>query len=250
MDKQQFFSQFRFRPELRRFVGVEREYFLVDANGVPVPRSKEFLHAVRNPEWTFELSACQVEHRTKPRSDLGQMESDLFMAQAFAQSTARTKLGCRLVALEVAPADMPLDVYPDKPRYAKIAATLPIATLLAACRVTGTHIHVGMSSMEEAVAFRDRMIPHIDRFAHMGDHTCGERLRLYHTVAGNEEPKPYGSAEAFYADAAARGFADNPRNCWDLVRISAHGTVELRMFGMTADTSEIRHWVETVLAYF
>jgi gamma-glutamyl:cysteine ligase YbdK (ATP-grasp superfamily) len=142
---------------------------------------------------------------------------------------------------------MPLDVFPGNPRYAKIARTLPKDVLLAALRVTGTHIHVGVGSMAEAIQAHNAFADLITTFQHLGDHSNGERIRLYRSVSGDTPQPRYADATHFYDHAVSAGFADNPRNCWDLVRISRHGTVELRMFGMTEDVDETVSWAVSVL---
>lgn len=239
-----FFSQFLFRPEMRGAVGVEREYFLVGTDGAPSPAAMTFLDEVGDGAWTNELSACQVEHRTSPWFDPDALSENLRQGQDDGIHAA-TAIGLKLAACEVGPTDMSLDVYPST-RYVTIAATLPQETLRAACRVTGTHIHLGMKDLDEAIATHNRIRPHIERLSKLGDHSDGERLRLYKMMAPNWEPPHYESPEHFLEVARAQGFADNPRNCWHLVRISRHGTVELRMFGMTPDVDEIMEWVREV----
>lgn len=235
-----FLSRFAFRPQLAGCLGVEREFFLTDATGRPVPGSSAFLEAIDDPAWTYELSACQVEHRTKPHRSLLKLSEDLRRGQREGERVARA-LGHQLMALEVAPADMPLDVYPDA-RYLKIVQSLPRETLAAACRVTGVHVHVGVRDMRKAVETSNMLRAELETLAALGDHSGGERLRLYKTMAPTWQPPPYESPEHFERHAIEQGFADNPRNCWHLVRISRHGTVEVRVFGMSGDPEEIIGW--------
>ncbi len=242
----EFLSKFAFDPNLRRAVGVEREFFLAEPWGNPMPVARKFLTDVNDPAWTYELSACQVEHRTRPHKSSRLIKADLDFGTA--QGKAVTVIVPRLVALEVGPEDMPLDVYPD-PRYLEIAKSIPRETLLAACRVTGTHIHIGVGSIEEAVDYHNRLRERLEDFCRLGDHSAGERLRIYKIMAKDWMPPRYDSVEHFHETARAGGFEENPRNCWHLIRISRHGTVELRMFGMTADNDEIVHWAEAALHY-
>ena len=65
-------------------------------------------------------------------------------------------------------------------------------------------------------------------------------------MADNYQPTAYESSEHLFEIARAEGFTDNPRNCWKLIRISIHGTVELRMFGVTDNLDEILEWVSFV----
>ena len=243
---EEFRGKFTFRPLLRGHVGVEREFFLTGGDRQPVPRSHEFLELVDDAAWTYELSGCQVEHRTQPCGTAGTLRNNLVLGRKRGERAAR-KLGLRLSVMEVGPEDMPLAIYPHDPRYAQIAERIGEEKLRAACRVTGVHLHIGVVSLYEAIQVHNRFVPYVVDLCRLGDHSSGERLRLYSQMAIRGEPPIYRSPQHFYEVACAANFADNPRNCWDLVRISRHGTVELRMFGMTSDTDEILHWVDMVL---
>ncbi|HPF95422.1 MAG: hypothetical protein KC582_01670 [Candidatus Magasanikbacteria bacterium] len=245
MDKQSFFSQFRFNPVLAGAYGVEREFFLTDAHGIPVPRSQEFLARVQDPAWTYELSACQVEHRTAPEHSITKILSNLQIADAQARRTAML-MGADIVALEVAQEDMSIEIYPDNNRYKKLVKHLPKEMLRAACRVAGIHIHRGAKDLDDAISMYNNIVKCLEDFIKMGDHSQGERLRLYRQMAPNWSPPQYTSRDHFFEVACEQGFVNNPRNCWHLVRISQHGTVELRMFGMTNDLSRIHQWISVI----
>ena len=238
----QFLKQFNFQPQLAGYFGIEREYFLVGHAHRPNPRSPEFLKLIADPSWTYELSACQVEHRTKPLTDRALIRAELATAQKRGRKIARA-MGLALEANEVGPASMPLDIYPDDPRYAAIAKTIPAETLLAASRVTGVHIHYGVRDIDGALAVHNLFVEHLSCFIAAGDGSGGERIRLYKTMAKNWQPPHYRSPQHLFATALEQGFADNPRDCWHLIRITRHGTVELRMFGMTDDIDRILSWV-------
>jgi len=243
-DLEEFRRQFCFNPAYRGYIGIEREMFLVDVHGKPVPKSPQFLEAVSDRgAWTYELSACQVEHRT-PRLpfDIRPLRFALYHGESVGREAA-AKADCRLVCLEVAPADMCLDVYPHDKRYARIIESLSREKLAAACRVAGTHLHFGMGSLEEALAAYNRLVPMVDHLLELGNHSQGRRLELYRLVAGHSRPPIYRSVEHFHEQAVARGFDRNPRDCWDLIRISHHGTVEVRCFGVTVDCDEIISWI-------
>ncbi len=243
MDFSEFLGQFHFRPELAGAHGIEREFFLMENGSTPVPRAAEFLDLIADPAWTYELSACQAEHRTKAHLDQDQLYLDLQTATRRGEQVA-ADLRLRLVAMEVAPYDMPLDVYPRDDRYQELAKTLPTEVLRAAMRVAGVHIHRGVRDMDEAIRIHNLVAQRINRFQRMGDHSQGERLRLYELMAKTPDPPLYRSAEHFCEVAHAQGFADKPRSCYHWVRISPHGTVELRMFGMTPSAREILGWID------
>jgi gamma-glutamyl:cysteine ligase YbdK (ATP-grasp superfamily) len=245
MSSSSFLSLFNFNPSLAGAIGIEREFFLLDASRQPLPRSPEFLDIVKDQQWTYELSACQVEHRTEPRINIDDIRQELQHGSAIGKQAA-AKLGLQLGSLELAPANMDLGYYPHDQRYQKIVMTLPREILLAACRVAGVHIHLGVKEIREALLIHNRFVEHLDDLCRLGDHSGGERLRLYKQMAKNWQPPVYKSVEHLQAMAREQGFEQNPRNCWHLIRISRHGTVELRMFGMTDDLDEIIGWVRTI----
>lgn len=236
-----FLSRFKFKKRLEGCVGIEREHFLVSAAGLPVPRSPEFLKRVRDPRWTYELSACQVEVRTRPRRDLSAINLELLENDNNGRQVAE-EMGLKLLHQEVADAAMPLGVYPN-PRYRRIVRNISKQRLRAACRVAGTHLHLGVKNISQAIALNNAAAARLDELCRLGDHSAGERLRLYKTMAENCRPVVYGGWEHFFETARAQGFVENPRNCWQLIRISVHGTVELRMFGCTEHIDEVLDWV-------
>ncbi|OGM98655.1 MAG: hypothetical protein A2915_01695 [Candidatus Yanofskybacteria bacterium RIFCSPLOWO2_01_FULL_41_34] len=243
-----FLSKFNFRPELEGFIGVEREYFLVYggglASGTYAPHAKRFLKAIGDARWTYELSAYQVESRTNPQLDLSAIKLEILENENLGGQTARG-LVLRLVNKEVASLLYPLEIYPD-PRYLEISKNISREKLDAASRVTGTHIHIGTKNIDQAIAVNNSLIDHLDRFCVLGDHSGGERLRLYRVIAENWQPIVYQNPEHLFEIARSERFIDNPRNCWKLIRISVHGTVELRMFGSTDNVDEILEWVSIV----
>lgn len=244
MGMREFFDLFKFKKELAGFIGIEREHFLIGDYGRLVPGSKDFLDKIKDPRWTCELSACQVESRTRPQKDLSAIKLELLENDNNGRLAAGD-LGLRLANIEVAPDDMPLDVYP-LPRYLKIVSRISKAELLAACQVTGTHLHLGVGNINEAIAFHNELIPYLDKLCALGDHSAGQRLARYKMMAKNWLSPAYKDVKDLYETAVAHGFAENPKNCWHLIRISAHGTVELRMFGVTDYLDEIISWIEFV----
>lgn len=257
----QFMKQFHFDPSKAGFVGVEREFFLSNEKGEIVPFAYNVLNGIQSSGWCppsyaehehfnldalvgYELSACQVETRTRPRT-LAQIYDELSWQQEQLFASV-SKHGLCLNYNEVAPVTMPLDVYPDPTgRYAKISKNMPHDVLLAACRVIGTHIHVGMGNHEEALRVYNRVIKETSVLCKLGDHSHGERLKIYKVVAPNAEPMPYDNWDHFFHVGQEAGFVEDPRKCWTLIRISSHGTIEFRMFGTTQSVAEVVSWVQT-----
>lgn len=238
-----FLSLFDFKKELRGYVGIERERFL-EVRGRFVPRAEEFLRLIDDPLWTYELSACQVEDRTNPKLSEADIKLELEKNDNHGNLIA-DKMGLNLIAMELAPEDMPLTVYPDA-RYLAIAKNISRERLSAACRVAGTHIHLGMGSMEEAIRAHNILVPYLETLCKLGDHSDGGRIRLYKEMAVNWKPIIYRDEKHLFEVAVEQGFTDNPRNCYHLIRISRHGTIELRMFGVTSSIDEILSWIEFV----
>ena len=240
-----FLSKFSFRPEMAGFFGTEREHFLISSSDRSyAPKSKKFLETIRNNMWTYELSACQVESRTQPQIDLKAIEAGLLANKNMGDKVA-IKLGLELLNQEVADVNMPLDVYPDQ-RYLEIAEHISEEQLRAACQVAGTHIHIGANNIDQAITINNLLVPNLNTLCDMGDHSNGARLRLYRTMAKNWQPTIYQNPEHLFEISQKENFTDNPRNCWKLIRISIHGTVELRMFGATNDINEILGWISFV----
>lgn len=251
------------------YVGVERECFIVDTEGKIVPRAHEILSCIgmdgipeivriENPfsdegeihegtiwtpvepgEFSYELASAQMETRIGPcelkdlRWKLKNVNNHLILLLKYK--------GCRPLHIEVGPEDMPLNVYPDE-RYRRITKDMPREILLAACRVIGTHVHIGMPDHDMALRVYNYVIRHFAELCEMGNGSFGERLTIYKQMAPDYEPKPYASWEEYYQTALAKGFAEDPRKCWTLVRISVHGTIEFRMFGATDSIERIVGW--------
>lgn len=229
-----FLMKFNFNKKLNGCIGVERERFLTDVKGIIVPKAKEFLEKANNPNWTYELSACQIEDRTKPRSITAAICYELLRNDWFGEKIAGS-LGLKIVSAPVGPENMPLDVYPN-PRYHQIAKSISDEQLRAACQAAGVHIHIGMADMQLAIKSYNILREQLDFYCGMGDNSFGERLRIYKIMAQNWNPPAIESAEHFYELSLQQGFSEDPRKCYWLIRISPHGTVEMRMF----DASSIR----------
>lgn len=234
-----FFSLFKFDPSKVLCVGVERERFLVNESGDPVPESESVLNLLpKDNTFGYELSACQLEDRVGPvrLSDLlfGLRVNDL------AIESALNKLGLKQAFYEVADENMDLTVFNDPTgRYQEIVKTMPRPVLLTACRLAGTHVHIGMPDLKTALQVYNEVIPKCDDLCASIDNSNGERLSLYREMVPGYQPIPYASLEHFYDDAVECGFDKDPRKNWQLIRITIHGTIEFRMGGTTASHDEV-----------
>lgn len=241
-----FLAQFNFKKELRGYIGIERERFLVDSYDRVAPRAEEFLKSIEDPLWTYELSACQIEDRTRPRLRMPAIWWELFRNDIRGARIAK-KIGLRIASLEVGPEGMPLAAYPEA-RYQEIITRISPEQRKAACRVAGVHVHVGMGNMQEAISAYCLLRAELEPLCALGDNSHGERLRLYKTMAKIWDPPPIESESHFFEIAREQGFLAQPRNCYWLIRISPHGTIELRMFGATESRMRILHYITRIRA--
>jgi len=252
MSLQEFKDRFRFNADKAGLVGIEREAFLADRTRTIVPQASSVLalwqkgadngHYIEG-EFGYELSACQIESHSGP-CRTRELEERLDATER-RLNWVLAACGLQLLHTEVGPDDMPLDVFPDpEGRYARITKGMPRHVLLAACQVIGTHVHVGMPDHETALRVYNRVIPHCDELCAVGDGSSGRRLEIYRHVTPDADPKPYESWEEYYRIAQEKGFAEDPRRFWSLIRISVHGTIEFRMFGATASVSKVVDWAD------
>ena len=242
-----FRARFVFDPAKSFRVGVEREAFIVDATGAPVPRAPEVLRQIAEhaPEhaarFGYELSACQIEQRTEPLESHETVATLRKLRSAL--DTALIPLRLRCAYHGVGPPDMPTAVYPDPTgRYERISRAMPPEKLSAACRIIGTHIHIGMPDEETALRVYNGVIEDLFGLRIAADKTGGERLRLYRTVVEDPSPIRFESWAHFHAHALEYGYAHDPRSNWMLVRITQWGTIEFRLFDGTDSEEEIGSW--------
>lgn len=241
---EEFMKKFEFREKGKLLVGIERECHLVGPNGKIAPIAPIVLEKLSDrKKFGYELSACQLEDRIGP-TNISSIKNELRNNDKIIEKTLM-QLGYGRSRLEVGPDDMPLDVYPDPAgRYQRITKSMPKNILLAACRVIGTHVHIGMPDHDSAIAVYNGTIEHFDELCATGDGSLGKRLELYKIMAPNYMPTPYKSWDHFCKTAVKKDFFSDPRKCWTLIRISIHGTIEFRMFGTTNNLDRIKQWTE------
>ncbi|MBV9158988.1 MAG: hypothetical protein JO019_00100 [Candidatus Kaiserbacteria bacterium] len=255
MDLEAFKAKFNFDPALSLHLGIEREAFIVNGTGKIAPKAEHLLKVMHGPypmtefgrpideeqRFSYELSACQIEGRTKPRT-LQRLSAELRRCDEIL-ALGMQHIDCRVLHQEVGPADMPLDVFNDPTgRYQAITAGMERDTLLAACRLTGTHVHVGMPDHETAMRVHNRVIKHTRRLCALGDRSRGERIRIYEAMNPDCMPEPFADWNDFHRFAEERMYTEDPRRCWRWVRISVRGTIEFRMFGTTDSSEEVFGW--------
>src|SRR3954453_5596670 len=138
-------------------LGVEEEYLLLDADGVPAARSTPVLAAagrqprVRGAELQHELLEVQVEVATPVCSELAEVEDQL---EALRSALARAAQAhdCRLAPTGAAPVEPDDEHVPvtDKPRYQDMLRRAP--ALVEEQLINGMHVHVGVPDRGEGVS--------------------------------------------------------------------------------------------------
>jgi len=244
---EKFLAKYAFLEEGKGLLGAEIEFFLTkDRDSFePVPQVAEFLERMDKKVWGYELSACQVEYHTNPAKTVAEVVADLRAGWRAGVARA-SEIGRVLVAKEVAPANMSLAVYEEDARYVALAKTLPENVLRAACQVAGTHLHIGVGNFSEALCVYNKLAEYTEEFIVAGDHSNGERIRLYQVMAPNARPPRYASLEQLYETAKDQRFVDDPRSCYHFVRFNPKGTVEIRAYGTTNNFEEVRQWLERI----
>jgi gamma-glutamyl:cysteine ligase YbdK (ATP-grasp superfamily) len=242
----EFKARFRYDPSRLLYVGAEREYFIKNARGEIVAEAPRLLSTLQESDeparFGYELSACQIETRTMP-CNRALFADELRHGQALLNAVLGRhdlSVSCQCVA----PATMSLDVYPDpKGRYQRMVPYMSEEELRAACRIIGTHIHIGMPDHETALKVYNKAAPRWRELYEKGG-SPAERLELYAQVAPNFVPEQFDGWDHFYWYATKNGFDHDPRQCWSLIRISVHGTLEFRVFPATESIEEIAEWAD------
>ncbi len=237
-----FMNRFNFVPDKMLYVGVERECFLMDMDGSIAPLAPKVVRGLNNFErFGYELSACQLEERVGP-CKIEEVEGSL-LANDKRLQLAETELNFKRLYTEIAPDDMPLDVYPDPTgRYQNITKSMPREILLAACRVAAVHIHIGMPDHQSALDVYNKAISQFDELCSIGDNSNGRRIEIYKVMAPDIIPPVYEDWEEYYKEGLENGFVSDPRSCWHMIRLSVHGTIEFRMFGSVRDIKKVARW--------
>ena len=200
-----------------RSVGVEEELLLVDpVGGEALAVASAVLHkaTVHGEEpagevLTSELARQQIETNTRPCTSLDELGSELRRSRQAAAEAAESS-GAQVVAL----ATSPLPVVPSitsTPRYRKMVEKFGIIAeqqLTCAC-----HIHVEVSSDEEAVAVLDRIrgwLPVLLALSGNSPFWQGEdtgyasfRSQVWHRWPSAGPTELFGSAEHYHATVRA-----------------------------------------------
>ena len=221
-------------------VGVEEEFFLVDADGAHLADEAAAIgrRAGDDPRFRLELPPCQIEMATIPRSSVRTIEADLRAARAV---VARW---CEGVARPVSAA-----VHPTDPTFASPSTRRGVDLVrrfgwLARRQVLGSlQVHVALGSAQHLIAVHDELrayLPHIAALAAAAPCDQGQDLgmasiRPMITTALPRQGTPpvLGSWERYTDElrwgAESCGLEDPTQWWWELRPHPVHGTLEIRV---------------------
>lgn len=244
MEPSDFRAKFRFDPANRYCLGAEEEVWTVHPK-------RGFLMSVapaiftpgyeaRLPGLKPELPAQQIEAVTPVCRTMAELKAALEKNDATLKRLARQH-GFVVNREPVPTKPFPIEVFPTE-RYLRIKEKF--GERLRGAYVAGLHVHVGLGTPEEAVKAMNFARVHLPAFLAIsarsprdvdGVHWRSYRYDRYREMAGAVAP-PHLTDWAHFAEIAARcGFGDDPRMCWWALRVSPHGTVELRVCDLQAD---------------
>ena len=250
MKIEEFRAQFAFTREYAFKIGVERECFIVEKGGsMPIPRAHALLPYLQTEAGSAifdkELSACQLESRVGPIV-IEKLEKELTRVERVLCNTME-QFGCRPSYQSVGPESMSTEVYPIE-RYRNLVKQRSREEVLAACRVIGTHVHIGMPDHETALRVYNAVRLNTVGLCGLGDRSNGERLTIYKSFAPDWLPPAFDGWPDLLDFAHEKNFAHDLRSWWGLVRISCHGTIEFRMFDATNSIADVVVWAKVCRA--
>ena len=246
-----------------RTVGVEEELLVVDAEtGRPMsvadrvlsqaePSDAEAEHgSADGPGGSIgaELQRQQVETDTPPRTDLGELESDLRAWRQVAVRAARES-GARIVASGTAPTEVSPQAHRDE-RYERIMEKY--GSTSAEQLTCGCHVHVSVESDEEAIGALDRMriwfpallaITGNSPFWQGRDtHYSSYRSQVVARWPSSGTPDLFGSPAAYRdrvdAMVATGVLLDSGMVYWDARPSSVYPTLEVRVADVCLDVRD------------
>lgn len=235
-----------------RTFGVERERFITDSFKKIVPEIGTLLvetkrlareKGISEDLFSYELFAGQIEDRTPPCSNRGELKKALLLNDGILSEAAR-KLALSFDYSEIVdPARIAhLEVNPFDDRHKDIWNVISEERKVSASIVAAVHVHLSVNE-EEAVALinfcREGVI---DELITLGDHSNKQRINAYRRMAEtNGIPPLFSTFSELMIYINGKG---DEKNVWDLVRYKpSTKTVEFRMFGATEDVEEVLRYV-------
>ncbi len=228
-----------FNPQFAGRVGIELEGMLILDSGGAVPIvNKKLIGKLQqvgglNSFVSPELSAAQIEIKTSPvpaSYALYDLQDKLDALRC-----ALRKSGLPQVVFQgLGPENMPLTVYPDNPRYSTLFQAAPKDVRQFACRAMAFQLHIGVASRQSAIALYDAFVARAEDLIR---EFYSQRLEQYLRYVPYALPQQFSNWQEFENFCFKRKVrcAEQFGNIHSLVRITKHGTVELRFFDSSLD---------------
>lgn len=144
---------------MRRTLGVEEEFNLVDLKTRRLAARAPELLALLSDTYVAELQRCVVEMNSGVVDTLGGLHTDLKMHRRDLVSAA-TDLGMAVVAAGSMPLSVPAEMQvTETVRYRQMLADYQL--LAREQLICGTQIHVGLADRNEAVIVANRVAPYV-----------------------------------------------------------------------------------------
>lgn len=226
-------------------IGIEEEYFLVDAatKTVAAARPEKFFAAAKaalGPQFRGELLQSQVEVTTEPHQDMATARTELRHLRA-AIATIAAEHGLAILAAGTHPtAAWECALQSPAKRYDAVMHDLQM--LGQRNMLCGLHVHVELPDGEDRVDVMCRMLPYLPLFVALATSSPfwrsrptglkGYRLAAYDELPRTGVPELFRKSEEFETYIAAltkAGVIDDASYVWWALRPSLqHPTLELR----------------------
>jgi carboxylate-amine ligase len=227
-------------------LGVEEEYFVVDADGRPTAGSDELVYENEAPapitgDVDHELFKFVIETRTKTLDSLEAAPEAVRTVRETLQDYA-AEHGFRIAAAGVHPAaDWRLHEHAEKPRYRSQLDRIQYPQHRNT--TAGLHVHVGVDGAEKAVWITDEIRRYLPLILALSANSpfwngfdtglCSARAKIFENLPNTGMPTAFGSFEA-YRDFERRmletGSIEDSGELWFDVRPHTElGTVEVRI---------------------
>jgi len=235
-----------------RMFGIERERFIVDAQGNIVSEIGRLLPRVHQTavglgiseeRFTYELFAGQAEDRTPPCRSVDGVR-DMLTANDAVLIKAATEFELSFEHSELVEERriVSLVANPFDERHQKIWESISHERRVAASIVAAIHVHISVNKDEVVWILNQCRGEVLERLISIGDHSKLRRIAKYRNMAQSDGvPPEFSNLEDVMGYIKSKG---GEKNVWDLVRFkpSTH-TIEFRMFGATANIEEIIQYV-------
>ncbi len=244
-----------FKDKLSSFIGVELEGVL----SCPVSlrecacANKRMVNTLNDclalkgmsAQVSPEASAAQIEAKTSPLVT-HKVVKELGILINLTKDAIYNNFNLKWVLKPYASYNLDLYFYPDEPRYRTIFAGIDNELRRFVMSAMALHIHIGCKDKTAALRVYNMLAQDINNLIRID---FGGRLEKYIKMIPCAIPKKYSSWQDFERDAKERGFQQNTSNNHSLIRITKHGTVELRMFNSSEDLERISKLIKYIERY-